>query len=200
MSRLLRALCVLLPLVLAITGFSSRVLADWWLENLAVFVALLFFAFGRHHIALSNVSWALLFLFLCLHEYGAMYRYSNVPLGEAAKAWLHTDRNHYDRLIHFLYGLLLTWPVVEAFQSLSRLGRPMLYAIAVQFIMATSALYEIVEWLVASIVAPQLGAEFVGAQGDPWDSPEDMAAALVGSLLVILVLVARRSASSHPLQ
>ena len=105
------------------------------------------------------------------------------------KGWLHTDRNHYDRLVHLLYGLLITWPAIEACRK-SGVRRPSLAA--VQFILATSAVYEIIEWIVAKIVAGDLADEFVGAQGDFFDSPEDMAAALLGSLAVVLIVGLRR--------
>ena len=173
-SRLVPALCALVPLVLAVTGFRSQILGDWWLENLATFVVILVLI--RTRITLSTFSWTLIFGFLCAHEYGALYSYSNTPLGEWAKPFLHTDRNHYDRLVHFLFGLLITWPAQQALKTS-----------AIQFILATSALYEIAEWIVASLVNPELGAEFIGAQGDPWDSPEDMAAALAGSLAALAI-------------
>lgn len=133
MSRALKTLCLLIPLVLAVTGFLSRILADWWLENLAVFVVMLALALGHKRVTLSTFSWTLIFLFLCAHEYGALYSYSNAPLGEWAKTWLHTDRNHYDRLAHFLFGLLITWPVIDACRSVTRIREPWLSAMAVQF-------------------------------------------------------------------
>jgi putative membrane protein len=188
-SRFLRAICVLLPLIFAIAGFNARILADFWLENLVVFIALLALALAYRSVPLSNGSWLMIFVFLCAHEYGAMYAYSNAPLGEWAKGWLHTDRNHYDRLVHLLYGLLITWPAIEACRK-SGVRRPSLAA--VQFILATSAVYEIIEWIVAKIVAGDLADEFVGAQGDFFDSPEDMAAALLGSLAVVLIVGLRR--------
>jgi putative membrane protein len=190
-SRFLRAICVLLPLIFAIAGFNARILADFWLENLVVFAAVLGLAVAYRSVPLSNFSWVMIFVFLCAHEYGAMYAYSNVPLGEWAKGWLHTDRNHYDRLVHLLYGLLITWPVIEACRA-KGVRWPSLTA--VQFILATSAIYEIIEWIVATIVAGELADEFVGAQGDVFDSPEDMAAALLGSLAVVLIVrLARRT-------
>ena len=168
MSCGLRVVCLLLPLLLAVTGFSSRILADWWLENLVVFLALLALALSHRRVEISNFSWALIFIFLCAHEYGALYSYSDAPLGEWMKPWLHSERNHYDRLVHFLWGLLITWPVMDAFRKGARIAEPSLSAIGVGFILATSAVYEIIEWLVASVVAPALGAEFIGAQGDPF--------------------------------
>lgn len=189
MSRFLRTICVLLPLILAVSGFNARVLADFWLENLVVFVALLGLALAYRSVPLSNISWLMIFVFLCAHEYGAMYAYSNVPLGEWAKGWLHTDRNHYDRLVHLLYGALITWPVMEACRK-KGVRWPSLAA--VQFILATSAIYEIIEWIVAKIAAGELAEEFVGAQGDVFDSPEDMSAALLGSLVVVLLVRLQR--------
>lgn len=171
-----RALLVVVPLVLAVAGFSSHVLEDWWLENLVVAVLLALAVWKREWLALSELSWALLFVFLCLHEYGAMHAYSNVPIGE----WFGGPRNHYDRVIHFLYGLMLTRPAMEIFRAR---GARYPYASAVQAIVSTSALYEIAEWIVASSVAPELGAEFIGAQGDSWDAQKDMALASGGALV-----------------
>lgn len=185
MSRFPRTICVLLPLIFAFAGFNSRILADFWLENLVVFAALLALALAYRRVPLSDLSWLMIFVFLCAHEYGAMYAYSNAPLGEWAKGWLHTERNHYDRLVHLLYGLLITLPVIEAFRN-KGVRWPSLGA--VQFILATSAIYEIIEWIVATIVAGELADDFVGAQGDFFDSPEDMAAALIGSLAVVLIV------------
>ena len=188
MSVTLRALCVLTPLVMAVTGFRSDLLADWWLENLVVFVLLLGMAAAYKHLPLSNASYLLLFVFLCAHEYGALYRYSSAPLGEWMKPWLGTERNHYDRLVHFLFGLLLTLPVYETFRIITRLRGGILYVLAFQCVLATSATYEILEWVVASRVSPELGLEFIGAQGDAWDSPEDMAMAAVGSLIAVALI------------
>ena len=70
MSRLARIVCLLVPLILAITGFQSKILADWWLENLATFLALAALAAAHKRIQLSDRSWLLIFLFLCTHEYG----------------------------------------------------------------------------------------------------------------------------------
>ena len=188
MSATLRALCVLTPLVMAVTGFRSDLLADWWLENPVVFAVLLGMSLAYKHLPLSNTSYLLLFVFLCAHEYGAAYRYSSAPLGEWMKPWLHSERNHYDRLVHFLFGLLLTLPVYETFRILTRLRGRLAYLLAFQCVLAASAIYEILEWVVASRVDPGLGLEFIGAQGDVWDSPEDMAMAAAGSLIAVALI------------
>jgi putative membrane protein len=195
---ILRVLCVLTPLVMAITGFRAEALADWWLENLVVAAALLGLVLAHRRLPLSNLSYLLIFVFLCAHEYGASDRYVDAPVGEWMRPWFGASRNHYDRLVHFLFGLLIMLPVYEAAVLLTRVRGWLSYLLPVQFVMMTSALYEIVEWVVAVNVDPGLGIEFVGAQGDPWDSEKDMAMALVGSLTAVAVLATSRALRRTP--
>jgi putative membrane protein len=199
---LLRVLCVLLPMVMAAAGFRSQALADFWLENAAVAVVLLGLVLAHKRLPLSNFSYLLIFVFLCAHEYGASYRYVDAPIGEWMKPWFDSSRNHYDRLVHFLFGLLITLPVYEAAVLLVRVRGWLSYLLPVQFVMMGSAFYEIAEWAVAVNVDPALGVEFIGAQGDPWDSSKDMAMALVGtvtavSILAIVKAFRQRATESH---
>ena len=165
-------------LVLVVAGLQSRILADWWLENLAI--AIFFGALAMRpqlRGSLSTASLWMLFALLCLHEYGAAHAYAT-PLGE----WMRgipglSSRNHYDRVVHFLYGVL----TVRGFRELAGGSS----VAAVQAVLASSALYEIFEWLAATIVDPNLGTDFVGAQGDTFDAAKDMALAFIGSLLAI---------------
>lgn len=168
-------LCIAAALILALAGLNSRILADWWLENLVIAAFFAFLAWSpRVRETLTPTSWWMLFLLLCLHEYGAAYAYTT-PFGE----WMRqfpglAERNHYDRLVHFLYGVL----TVRAFRELA--GGSSLTAI--QSVLSTSAIYEIIEWLVTAMVDPVLGSEFVGAQGDDFDAAKDMALAFLGSV------------------
>jgi putative membrane protein len=125
----------------------------------------------------------LVFAFLCVHEYGAIYSYNFTPIGEWMKPWFHAERNHYDRLVHFASGVLLVLPCYEVFTHVvGRRGAWPLF-LAIQAVLFLGALYEIAEWAVASVVDPQLGAEFTGAQGDIWDATKDLTCALGGALL-----------------
>jgi putative membrane protein len=151
------ALGTAIALVLALAGISSAFLADWWLENLVI--AGFFAAMARNRnrlIAITPESMWMLFALLCVHEYGAAYAYGT-PFGEWMKSVTGFGRNDYDRLVHFLYGLL----TVRAFRELAGGSS----YIALQSVLSTSALYEILEWLVAVMVDPTLGAEFVGGAG-----------------------------------
>jgi putative membrane protein len=102
-------------------------------------------------------------------------------------------RNHYDRLVHFSVGLLLAYPVREVFLRVASTRDIWAYYLPLDVTLAFSALYEIVEWLVAATVAPEAGDAYLGTQGDIWDAQQDMLAAGIGALLcMIITAVVRR--------
>lgn len=177
---------------------------DFWLENAAAMVFLAVLAGTYRRLALSDLSYALIAVFLALHEWGAHYKYSDVPLGEWMKPAFGLTRNHYDRVMHFAYGLLLAYPMQEWFVRSAGVRGGFRYFLPIQFTVACSAVYEMLEALVASIVSPQRGEEFVGMQGDIWDSQQDMFLAGVGAVIAMAGVAAarrfctrRRVAASH---
>lgn len=163
---------------------------DWLLENLLVFLLALGLYLGRHRNRLSTFSICCLFIFMVVHAVGAHYTYSLVPYD----AWLRAidwpmpgdgssaGRNQFDRLAHFLHGLLLTFPIRDLLvRSWSVRGR-WAYLLPAALIMLLSATYELAEWIVAEIVAEDAGIAFVGAQGDVWDAQKDMSLAFLGAI------------------
>lgn len=152
---------------------------------------------------LSNAAFGCLVGFMFLHTVGARYIYSNVPYDEWSASLLGVDlstlfgwsRNHYDRLVHFFFGLLWARPVYEV--SVRYLGIPRRFAhyTAVEFLLAFSALYELFEWGLTMVLSPQDAGEYNGQQGDLWDAQKDMSLALAGALLGVVALLAssRRS-------
>ncbi|BDC48708.1 hypothetical protein F183_A10240 [Bryobacterales bacterium F-183] len=134
----------------------------------------------------STSSMWLLFLLLCLHEYGAAYAYGT-PFGEWMRPYWGAERNHYDRFVHCMYGVL-SFPAFRELSGGSRLQ-------AVNWVLATSAIYEMLEWLVTAAVSPQLGAEFVGVQGDDFDAAKDMALAFAGALFTMAATYRRPAPS-----
>jgi putative membrane protein len=109
-------------------------------------------------------------------------------LGNEARA--AAGRNHYDRVIHFAYGLLVTVPVVELLREFSPPRGVWRYLLPVLFILANSAIYELIEWGAAVVFGGDLGTAYLGTQGDEWDSQKDMACALIGALLSIGAMLA----------
>jgi len=160
--------------------------SDWLLENLLVFAFVGLLAATYRRFQFSNLSYALFALFLALHAYGAHSTYSETPFGFWLQQTFDLSRNPYDRIVHFAFGLLLTYPMREL--GLRRMHLRGAYSWTVPFlvILALSADYELVESWVARFVSPELGDAYLGTQGDIWDAQKDMNAAQVGSLLALV--------------
>jgi len=187
-NRFLQVLCVAMVVVIVITGYSPEKVFDWWLENAAALTFLALLGISYRRLPLSNLSYVLIFVYLSLHEWGAEYKYSDVPLGEWMKPWLHTTRNHYDRIMHFSYGLLLSYPMQEWFMRVAGVTNRWCYLLPVESTLAFSACYEMLEAFAASVLTPERGEEFVGMQGDIWDSQKDMFMAGVGAVTAMIVI------------
>jgi putative membrane protein len=192
-NRFLHRLCVAMLAVILIEAYRPEKVFDFWLENATAMTFLAVLAFTYRRLALSQWSYVLIFVYLSFHEWGAHYKYSDVPLGEWMKPWLHTHRNHYDRVMHFAYGFLLSYPMQEMFMRGARVRGRWLYVLPVEMTLACSACYEMLEAFMASILTPERGEEFVGMQGDLWDSQKDMFMAGVGALLAVAIIAAIRS-------
>lgn len=178
MSRDRYALSCLAALALwwALLAISPRYRDTWLHENLLVFAGVPL-AFWLHlKLRFDRKALTLITLFLALHLVGAHYSYSEVPL-----PW--SGRNHYDRIVHFAYGLLLAYPMRELFR-----GTPWPRALALLLVMASSMAYELIEWGFTMIAAPEEGMSFLGTQGDVWDAQKDMALATAGAILALCVM------------
>jgi putative membrane protein len=183
---------IVLWTVLAIDPHDRR---DWALENTLV----LAFALGmwavHKHFTFSRVSYTLIFLFLCLHSVGAHYTYAEVPYnnlwqsltGNSFDSIFGWQRNNFDRLVHFSYGLLLAYPIREVFLRVADVRGFWGYFLPLDFALASSALFELFEWGAAEFFGGNLGVAYLGSQGDIWDAQKDMAIAALGALSAMLV-------------
>ncbi len=150
---------------------------DTWLhENLLVFAGVPLTYWLHLKLRFDRLALTLVTLFLALHLVGAHFSYSEVPLPWKA-------RNHYDRVVHFSYGLLLAYPMRELFRC-ERYPR----VHTLLLVMASSMAYEIIEWAFTLIAAPDQGMTFLGTQGDEWDAQKDMALATLGAVIALLVM------------
>ena len=115
--------------------------ATWWLENVLIFVGVAILIVTRKVLPLSLASCVLLFGFLTIHAVGAHYTYSLVPIDEVTN-WLGSSRNHYDRVVHFFYGLCLVLPLRELLMLHAKLRGFWSYFLSLDLVMSTSLLYE----------------------------------------------------------
>ena len=189
---LLAAIYLIFWLALAINPLYPQ---DWLLENLLIFLAVPVIAASMRWFRLSRLSYSLIFVFLCLHTLGSHYTYAEVPYdrwlqgltGHTLSDMLGWRRNHYDRLVHFCYGLLLVYPVREIFMRFVAVRGFLAYFLPLDLTMSTSMLYELIEWGAAEIFGGDLGIAYLGTQGDMWDAQKDMALASLGALIAMLL-------------
>jgi putative membrane protein len=158
---------------------------DWLLENYLVFIFVPIILLTGRYFKLSNFSYTLITLFMLMHVIGSHYTYAEVPFGRTLQQWFGAERNMYDRLVHFSFGLLLAYPLREVFIRVAKTRGVWAYWFPLELVMAFSCAYEILEWLVADQVAPSAGLAFLGAQGDIWDAQKDMAVAAIGAMVAM---------------
>ena len=144
-------------------------------------------------IGISFSSFYLYLLFLLIHIIGAHYLYSYVPYNEwlislfnfNLNEYLGWSRNMYDRLVHFAYGLLLYPFFYRCFQVWLPNAKPLtLFLLVIQFVMASSMFYELIEWWIAMGLSPEDAENYNGQQGDVWDAHKDMFLATIGAILI----------------
>jgi putative membrane protein len=160
--------------------------------------AVLVLALSFRRFRFSRVSYSLIFLFLSIHVIGSHYTYSLVPYDAASQRWLGFsldaalgfERNMYDRLVHFLYGLLLAYPIREIFLRIVDVRGFWGYFLPLDLTMSTSMIYELIEWGAALVFGGDVGTAYLGTQGDEWDAHKDMALASLGALCAMAVTLA----------
>jgi len=200
-DRYLKTLAIafaMLWMVLAIAPYERD---TWLLENALLVLGVIVLWQTRRALPLSTPSYSLLFIFFCLHAVGAHFTYSLVPYDEALRNLsglsiseaLDFSRNHYDRVVHFAYGFLLALPVRELLVLYARVRGFWSYFLPLDIVMSSSLLYELIEWGAAVVYGGDLGAAFLGTQGDEWDAHRDMALAGLGGLIAILGILAINS-------
>lgn len=167
------------------TGFHTPDPKNWWMENTLTASAVILLVVFYRYFQFSDFGYTCLFLFMMLHVYGSQYTYADNPFGFWVQEELDLKRNHYDRLVHFSFGLLLAYPMHEIFWRVARLRNSTAYLLPVELTISLGAIYELAEWAVADIFFPKQGMAFLGMQGDIWDAQKDIFVATVGALLTM---------------
>ncbi|MFA5073301.1 MAG: DUF2238 domain-containing protein [Nitrospirota bacterium] len=197
-NRYLVSLAILFSIIwfaLAIKPYDRH---DWLLENALVFAFVILFALTYKIFPFSRISLTLIFLFLCLHEIGAHYTYSEVPyntwtqdfFGTSFNSMVGWERNNFDRLVHFSYGLLLAYPVREIFLRIAQVRGFWGYFFPLDITMSTSMIFELFEWAAVEVFGGDLGVAYLGTQGDVWDAHKDMLLASIGALVAMTITAA----------
>jgi len=184
-NRLVQGLLAWYLLFWAWMAISPVDRGDWLLENILAVTAVAVLILTARRFQFSDRSYVFIAVFLTVHAIGAHYTYAKVPFGFWLQDLLNAGRNPFDRLVHFAYGLLLAYPIQEVLVRLAGVKGVWSYVMPVSATLAQSGLFELIEAVAAALVSPELGAAYLGTQGDEWDAQKDMAAALAGALLMV---------------
>ena len=190
------------PWVLCIVFFVDWVLLsvnvahfqDWILENVLTVPFALLIVLTHRWFRLSDISYGLIFTYMVLHIVGTHYTYSEVPVGFWLQDVSALSRNHYDRIVHFSFGFLMAYPMREVAVRIGSVRGFWGLYVPVEFVLAFSAIYEIIEWLIAVAFGGDLGIAYLGTQGDEWDAIKDMAMAGLGAVIAMAIVLAVRLA------
>lgn len=183
-QTLMAAMVVIIGL-LVYSGLNAYDRLTWLMEVIPVLIALPILTWTYRSFPLTLLLYGAVFIHMIVLIFGGMYTYARVPLGFEIAQWLGIDRNPYDKIGHFMQGFA---PALIAREILIRgnyvNGRRMLNFIVICIVLAISASYELIEWG-AALWMGQGADEFLGTQGDIWDTQSDMFFALIGSIIAI---------------
>ncbi|MBV4491236.1 DUF2238 domain-containing protein [Pseudomonas sp. RD9SR1] len=187
-------LAVATVMVLA-SGVAPLDRADWLVENVLPVGLLLSLALTCRRWRFSPAAYLAIVVLLAIHELGAHFTYAKVPYddwlealtGHSLNTAMGWQRNQFDRLVHLSYGLLFVWPIKELLQRKAGLNGAWLALGTVSMVLATSALYELFEWVGGQYLGDDRARAFLATQKDPWDAQKDMALALSGAVVCLLI-------------
>lgn len=186
-SHSLMLASVALLALLALSGIRPYDRATWLLEVFPVIVALPVMWLSYRRFPLTTLLYTCVFLHAVVLMLGGAYTYARVPLGFQIADLLHLERNPYDKIGHLFQGFVPALVAREIFiRGQYVRGRNMLAFLVVCVAMAVSAAYELVEWL-AAVMFGEGAYDFLGTQGDPWDTQADMLFALIGAIAALLL-------------
>jgi putative membrane protein len=184
---------VLLNILFGFHPHADRL--TWALENLPVWLGLILIVVTRRLLPLSELCYLLLLVHSIILMVGGYYTYAEEPLFSWLRDEFHWDRNYYDRLGHFVQGFVPAIFVRELLIRTSHVGRGKWLAfLCVAICLAFSALFEIWEWRVA-VLGGNRSIDYLGTQGDPWDTQWDMCMALIGAIVSMCILARTHDAS-----
>lgn len=184
-TRWLIGASVALLAALAWSGYHPHDRATWWMEVAPVLIVLPILWVSYRRYPLTTLLYACIFVHALILILGGAYTYARVPLGFELQEWFNLQRNPYDKIGHLAQGFV---PALAAREFLIRggyvVGRKMLVFVVICIVLAISASYELIEWA-AALVMGQGADEFLGTQGDAWDTQSDMFCALIGAILAL---------------
>ena len=200
-NKWLFSFCIIFLLVWLSTFIGTTDMKNWLMENTLVFLFLGLLIFSYKKQQFSDLSYLLITIYLCLHVYGSKYTYADNPFGYWLQDVFHSQRNFYDRIVHFSFGFLLAYPMRELFLNYYKFPAWVAWSLPIEITLSISGFYELIEWAVADVFFPAQGDAYLGTQGDIWDAQKDIFMAFLGAILAttIVSIIKKVFKLHHPL-
>ena len=200
-NKWLFSFCIIFLLIWISTFIGTTDMKNWLMENTLVFLFLGLLIFSYKKQQFSDLSYLLITIYLCLHVYGSKYTYADNPFGYWLQDVFHSQRNFYDRIVHFSFGFLLAYPMRELFLNYYKFPAWVAWSLPIEITLSISGFYELIEWAVADVFFPAQGDAYLGTQGDIWDAQKDIFMAFLGAILAttIVSIIKKVFKLHHPL-
>ncbi len=182
-NYLLWIITVVFTIVWANSLIWTSDINNWLLENALTFLFLVVLFLFYKKYQFSDLTYLLIGFYLCLHVYGSKHTYADNPFGYWLQDVFQSERNHYDRIVHFSFGFLLAYPMRELFLKWFQYPKMVAWILPIEITLSISGLYELIEWAVADVFFQEQGVAYLGTQGDIWDAQKDIFLAFSGALL-----------------
>ena len=187
-STQLMGLMAILLGCLVISGWHPYDRKTWWMEVAPILIALPILVWTYAKSPLTPLMYGVLFVHALILMLGGAYTYARVPLGDWIQQAFTLSRNPYDKLGHFAQGFVPALLMREILVRTGQVrGRKLLIFLCVCVALAISAVYELIEWW-AALALGQGADEFLGTQGDPWDTQSDMFLAWIGATTAMIFM------------
>ncbi|MBT4111385.1 DUF2238 domain-containing protein [Candidatus Woesearchaeota archaeon] len=185
--RILLGVFLVFWIIVAISPLYRGV---WIAENILTVLFVGFLILTYKKFKFSNLSYTLLFAFLVLHTIGSQYSYTEMPLFELIRDSFGLARNYYDRVVHFLFGLIFFIPGYEFISKKLKIKGFWAFFLTFLAVVSLQSIFEVIEFAFILITRSEIiGTHYLGMQGDQWDAQKDMALGILGSALAWLGLL-----------
>ena len=168
-----------------IIAISPKYRNVWFYENILTVLFIGFLVLTYKKFRFSNFTYSVLFFFMILHTIGSYYSYAEMPLFDLIKSLLGLSRNNYDRIVHFLFGLIFFFPIYEFISRKFNIKGSWGFLFVFLVIAALKGIFEIIEWFYVLITSSNILilTNYLGEQGDNWDAQKDMLFGVIGSII-----------------
>lgn len=189
-----KILLLLYIIIWVVAAINPRYRSVWIDENILPVFFVFLFVITYKRFRFSNLSYTFIFIFLVLHAIGGHYSYSEVPLFDLIKQQYGLARNHYDRVVHFLFGILFFLPFYEIITKIFKVPKGWrALTITLFMILSMKAGFEIIEYGYTAVRNNSLTTtNYLGEQGDPLDSIKDITLGFISSIIILVIVTIKR--------